>query len=121
MIKILLIWSVLFCLTQISCNSGKAIQGQIVDTENNPIEGATIKLLVWDQKKDAVPTKTIDTVKSGRNGEFGFNIEGEAPETKLVMDIEKDGFKLTIAKFTPLLIQKNGDVFKNYKVILEKK
>lgn len=122
MTKTLLIWSLLFCLTQIGCNfSGKAIQGQIVDTENNPVEGATIKLLVWDQKKDDVPTKTLETVTSGRNGQFEFDIEGEAPETKLVMDVEKEGFKLTIAKFTPLMIQKNADVFKNYKVILERK
>lgn len=121
MTKTLILGSVLFCLTQLSCGSGKAFQGQVVDPQNNPIGGATIKVMVWDQKKDDFPTKMVDTATSGKNGEFEINIEGEAPETKLVIGVEKDGFKFTMLKITPLMVQKNGDVFKNYKVILEKK
>ena len=121
MTKIFLVLTIFLSLTRFGCNSANDIQGQIVDSENNPIEGATIKLLVWDQKKDDFPTRMIDTATSGRNGEFAFDLEGEAPDTKLVTDIEKDGFKITILKFTPLMVEKNGDVFKNYKVILEKK
>lgn len=112
---------ILVCLLQFVCNYGKEIQGQVVDSQNNPIEGAVIKLMVWDQKKDASPTKSLDTTESGKNGGFGINIGEEKPETKLVLGVEKDGFKLTVMQFTPLLIQKNGEVFRNYKVMLEKK
>ena len=113
--------TILFCLIQFGCNSQKDISGQIMDEQGNPVEGATLILTVWDQKKDRVPTKIIETIRSGRNGEFGIDIGDENPETKLAMGVEKDGFKLVSMQFTPLLIQKNSEVFKNYRVMLEKK
>ena len=91
-----------------------------MDSQNNPVEGATVKLAVWDTKKDNFPTKIIETTKTDRNGRFSVNIGGEKPETKLWLGIEREGFKITILRFTPLLIQKNSEVFKNYRVILEK-
>ena len=92
-----------------------------MDEQGNPVEGATVKLIVWDQKKEQFPTKRIDTTQSGKNGGFGINIGGEKPETKLVLGVEKEGFKLVTMQFTQLLIQKNSEVFKNYRIMLEKK
>src|SRR5215213_11592552 len=104
---------ILFCLVRFACHSGKDINGQVVDAQGNPLEGAVIKLVVWDSKKDEFPTKIIETTQTGKNGVFGVNIGEENPETKLVMGVEKDGYKLLTLKFTPLLVQKNGEVFKN--------
>ncbi len=111
---------VILCLIQFSCNSGSDIEGQVLDSQNNPVEGVTIKLVVWDEKKDELPTKVIETTKTEKNGAFAINVGEEKPETKLRLAVEKDGFKMLILKFTPLLIQKNASVFKNYKILLEK-
>jgi hypothetical protein len=119
--KFLRVLSVLLCLLQFGCGFGKDIEGQVVDAQGNPVEGAVIKLVVWDSKKDDFPTKIIETTQTGKNGVFGVNIGEENSETKLMMDVEKDGYKLLTLRFTPLLVQKNGEMFKNYKIILEKK
>ena len=121
MSRIILVLSVLLGLMPLGCNSAKDIQGKVTDPENNPIAGATIKLLVWDQKKADSPSKIIDTVQTGQNGDFAIDVGGESPETKLVISVEKEGYKLAILKFTPQMIGREREVFKNYKVILEKK
>ena len=112
---------ILLCLTQFACSSDKDINGQVFDSQNNPVEGATIKLVFWDEKKDDFPTKVIETAKTDKNGAFAISVGEEKPETKLKLAVEKDGFKIIFLKFTPLLIQKNSAVFKNYQILLEKK
>ena len=119
MIKLFSILAILF-LIQFVCGFGSDIAGQIIDTQGNPVEGATLELVVWDQKKDKQPTKTIETTKTGSNGRFEIALGKENPETKLVLTVEKKGYKITVLKFTPQLVQRNDAVFKDYKVILEK-
>jgi hypothetical protein len=121
MTRIFPVLLILFCLFRFGCGNGKDIYARVVDTAGNPVDGATIKLVVWDYKKDAVPTKTIETVTTDKNGKFEIEVGEEKPETKLVLSIEKEGFKAVTLMFTPLLIQKNDAVFKDYQVILEKK
>lgn len=110
-----------FLLLQISCQTGDFIRGRVLDPANVPVEGASVKLGGYDPKARSFSFEIISETKTDEKGNFEIRTGDPKPENVLLLGVEKDGFKMSVAKTHPAELRKYSPVFQDYEIYLERK
>lgn len=108
----------LLALTQFSCDAWSSVVGRVYDSQNNPIENATVQLLIIGVKENKEIYRR--TVRTDKNGKFEVSVGHGVFNVDLSLIAAKDGYKISETEFTAKDIQKNKEQYDDYKIVLEK-
>lgn len=119
----LAICSLILLLLILGCDGASHISGEVYDSENHPIQGASVKFSApRDQRFSEQPDESNSCeVKTGIGGSFGCGLT-HAPMSgiPLRLTVSKTGYKTYQADFTSDDAHRKMESNEKFSIVLEK-
>jgi hypothetical protein len=102
----------------LACDGGSRIRGYVYDTENKPIENATVKFEAVEKGELKESYQSIH--QTDKNGKFDCMFTHAPFETQLKLTVSKPGYKTYESQFSSREAYKKLENNEEYRIILQK-
>ena len=102
----------------LGCDGGSRVNGFVYDTENKPIENATVK---FESVRKGEPEESYQSIEqTDKNGRFECGFMHAPFEVQLKLTVSKAGYILYESQFSSREAQKKLENKEEYRIVLEK-
>ena len=91
----------IFCIFQYSCNSNSYFKGQVLDSQNKPIQDVEIKFVAYKETQTDISGGLVNIIKANKDGRFEFFVKQFDKKMKLGIVPVKEGYQTKPISFTP--------------------
>jgi len=102
----------------IACDGGSRIKGQVYDSEDKPIENATVKFEAIDKGELKESYQCIG--RTAKDGKFDCGFLHSPFNIQLKLTVSKEGYKIHETEFSSREASKKLKSNEEYQIVLEK-